>query len=167
MTQHAINYAKVLFDLYIPEESIHNMAQLVLGNRELIEALSNPAIKKNEKGNVIDVVFDEEVRSFLKVLCDNECFEIIDEILEAYNAILLDSKNIIKATITFVTRPDDDQLEKIKEMVCKKYNKSGVLLELKEDSSLLGGFILSVGDMVYDKSILGTLSNLHKTLVWR
>jgi len=166
MTNHAMNYAKALFDLNISDEIVQNTKD-ILENRELLEALSNPSIKKSEKHAVIDTIFDYKISNFLKVLCDNDCMEFISQIIDQYESIVLDSKNIIRATITFVTRPDDDQLEKLKEFVCKKYNKDGVLLELKEDSSLLGGFILSVGDTEYDKSIKGTLSSLHKTLMRR
>lgn len=167
MTQTVMNYAKALFDLNISEECIQDTKDIILQNCELVEALSNPAIKMNEKHNVIDRIFSKEVRSFLKVLCDNSHMELIKQILSSYDNYVLDSKNIVKATLTFVTKPDDYQLEKIKEMVCSKYNKTGVLLELQEDASLLGGFILTVGNTQYDKSIKGTLSNLQKTLVWR
>ena len=167
MTQRAMNYAKAIFDINISEECVQNTKDVILANNELLEALSNPAVKKSEKHAVIDTVFDKEIRNFLKVLCDYECMEMISQIFEAYEAIVLDSKNLIRATVTFVTRPDNSQIEKIKEMVCSKYNKAGVLLELKEDPSLIGGFILSVGDTMYDKSIQGSLSSLYKTLVWR
>jgi len=166
MTNHAMNYAKALFDLNISDGIVQNTKD-ILENRELLDALCNPSIKKSEKHAVIDTIFDHEIRNFLKVLCDNGCMELLSQIFYTYESIVLDSKNIIKATITFVTRPDDDQLEKLKEFVCKKYNKGNVLLELKEDSSLLGGFILSVGDTEYDKSIKGTLLSLHKTLIRR
>lgn len=167
MIQRAINYAKALFELNIPEECVHNAKDIIMENKDLLEALSNPTVKTSEKHTVIDDIFDKEVRSFLKVVCDNESMNIISQIFEAYERLVLDSKNVIRATITFVKRPDDEQLEQIKVMVCKKYNKSGVLLELKEDASLIGGFILTVGDTMYDKSIQGTLSSLYKTLVWR
>ena len=167
MTQRAINYAKAIFDLKIPEECVHNTKDIITSNVELFEALTSPAVKTSEKHTVIDAIFDKEVRNFLKVVCDNESMNIISQIFEAYEELVRDSKNVIRATITFVKRPDDEQLEKIKVMVCKKYNKSGVLLELKEDASLIGGFILTVGDTMYDKSIQGTLSALYKTLVWR
>jgi F-type H+-transporting ATPase subunit delta len=91
----------------------------------------------------------------------------ISQIFDMYEDVVLESKNIVKAKLTYVTKPDDDQINKIKEFVCNKYNKAGVLLELKEDASLIGGIVLSVGDVEYDKSIKGTLSSLHKTLVWR
>lgn len=167
MTQGAINYAKALFDLGIQEDCVKSTEDIILQNNELSEALSNPAVKKKEKHAVIDAVFDEKIRSFMKVLCDNEAMGMANEIFDAYDDIALKSKNMIKATITYMSRPDDDQLEGIKKMVCRKFNKSGVLLEMKEDSSLLGGFILTVGDTEYDKSIRGTLEGLGKTLVRR
>ncbi|MFU0828355.1 MAG: hypothetical protein ACFWTJ_12655 [Lachnoclostridium sp.] len=40
-------------------------------------------------------------------------------------------------------------------------------MELKEDPSLIGGFVLKVGNTEYDKSIKGTLDELQKTLVRR
>ncbi len=167
MTLRDVNYAKVLFDLNISEECVQNTKDMILEHREIFMALINPAIKKSEKHTVIDTFFDKEIRSFLKVVCDNECMEFISKIFDSYEDIVLDSKNIVKATLTYVTRPDDELLEKIKDMVCNKYNKTDVLLELKEDATLLGGFVLSVGDTMYDKSIQGTLSSLSKTLVWR
>lgn len=167
MTQRVKNFAKALFELKISEKCVKNTKIMILTNQELVNALTNPVVKKNEKHAIIDSVFDKEIRNFVKVLCDYDSMNMIREILNAYEDILLDHKNIIRATVTYVTKPDEKQLEKIKEMVCKKYKKTGVLLELREDPSLIGGFLLTVGDTVYDKSIQGTLSGLYKTLVWR
>lgn len=167
MTQLAMNYAQAIYELKISEESMQDAKQIIMANKELLDSLSNPAVKKSEKHTVIDTVFDKEIRNFLKVLSDHSSMKMISQIFDAYDAIMLDSKNIIRATLTFVIRPDDNQLEKIKEYVCNKYNKTGVLLELNEDSSLIGGFSLTVGDTMYDKSIRGTLSSLSKTLAWR
>ena len=165
MTQCAMNYAKDLFDLKINKECVQNTINIILENKELFSALSNPSINKGEKHAVIDSIFEEEIRSFLKVLSDNDCMEIIGEIFKQYQMILLERNQVIKATLSYVSKPEDEQIEEMKVMICKKYNKADVLLELKEDLSLLGGFVLSVDDMVYDKSVRGTLSSLEKTLV--
>jgi len=167
MTQRAINYAKALYDLNISEEVVQNTRDIILESNELFDALSNPSIKNKEKHAVIDSIFEKEIRNFLKILCDNNCVELILKIFDVYEDIVLENKNIIKATLTYVTKVDDEQIENIKEFIRNKYDKAGVLLELKEDASLIGGFILTVGDIEYDKSIKGTLSSLHKVLVWR
>ena len=38
---------------------------------------------------------------------------------------------------------------------------------LEEDASLLGGFILSIGDKEYDYSVQGRLNRLEEKLTWR
>jgi F-type H+-transporting ATPase subunit delta len=167
MTQSAVNYAKVLYELKISEECISNTKMLIENSKELVQALSNPAVKKKEKHAVIDTIFDSEMRNFLKVLCDNHGFSMILHIFDEYKTLLLHSKNILKATITYVTKPDEEQIRKIEEFICKKYNKAGVLLELKEDPSILGGFVLTVGSTEFDTSMEGALTSLYKTLVWR
>ncbi len=136
-------------------------------NSELVKALDNPIIMKQEKETVIDHIFEKDIQSFIKVLCLNQCIGIIDKIFEAYEKIVLDSKNIIKAKLSYVTRPDETELEQIKDMLCRKYEKTGVILELEEDTSLIGGFVLSVDNVDYDKSIKGTIEELQKTLVRR
>lgn len=167
ITQQAANYAKVLFSLGIKEESILSAKNIFLENKTLIEVFENPVIKQEEKEAVINVVFEEDIRKFIKLVCENKSIGIIDEIFDAYEGMELASKNIIKATLRYVTKPDDAELDQIKNMVCSKYNKTGVSLTLVQDTSLLGGFVLTVGDTEYDKSIKGTLARMQKTLVGR
>jgi F-type H+-transporting ATPase subunit delta len=167
MTEMAKNFARALFELETSEDSVQKVKNIILDDKDLLSALSNPAVKRSEKHAVIDSVFEKDIRNFLKVLTDHDSMDLLKEIIDAYDELVLNNKNLIRATLTFVTKPDEDQIEKIREMVRRKYNKSGVLLELKEDSSLIGGFILAVGNTIYDKSIQGTLSSLYKTLVWR
>lgn len=166
-TQRAMNYAKALMELNIAEESINSIKNLLDVNDVLLEALSNPTIKNKEKTAVIDSIFQNEVRGFIKVLCENNSFDLIFDILDAYQLLAIENKNLIKATLTYVTKPEKEQLQRIKEMIIQKWNKAGVILELKEDTNLLGGFILTVGDKEYDKSIRGILSGMQKTLLWR
>ena len=167
MTTQASNYAKVLFSLGLKEDTIQQTKQIFLRNRELIDALNNPIIKKQDKEAVIDHIFDTEIRSFLKVLCSNQCIGIIGKIFEAYETLVLGSQDIITAKLSYVTRPDETELEQIKDMLCRKYKKTGVILDLEEDTSLIGGYLLTVGDMEFDKSIRGTLSEMQKALVRR
>lgn len=167
MIQLDANYGKVLFQLSLSTEIVDRVKELLLNHKELLTALDNPSIKAKEKHAVIDRLFDAEVRNFLKVLCDNGYVSHIAEILSAYDDLVLESKNMIRATLSFVTKPSEAQLTGIKSMICKKYNKEDVLLELKEDPSLMGGFILNVGDMEYDRSVKGKLLDMQKRLLWR
>ncbi len=167
MIQLDANYGKVLFQLSLSDEVVNGAKELLLNHKELLTALDNPSIKAKEKHAVIDRLFDSEVRNFIKVLCDNGHVSHITDIFIAYEDLVLESKNMIRATLSFVSKPSDTQLFGIKNMICKKYNKEDVLLELKEDPTLIGGFILNVGDMEYDRSIKGKLLDMQKRLLWR
>lgn len=167
ISQRAANYAKVLYSLKISEDSIAHARQLLMEQSELRDALSNPVIKNKEKNSVIDQLFDKEITAFLKVLCENKAIGIFHEILEAYEQIVLDSKNMLKARLAYAEKPDDEAIEKIKRMICDKYQKTEVILEQEQDVSLIGGFVLYVGDMEYNKSIKGTLSEMQKSLIGR
>lgn len=167
ITWQVVNYAKVLFTLEASEFSIQKTKQIFNENSELIRALDNPMIDKKEKDAVIEAIFDQDICNFVKLLCDNHNIDLINDILEAYETMELDSKNIIQAKLTYAAKLMDEEIEQIKAMICKKYNKMGVSLELKEDATLIGGYVLKIGDTEYDKSIQGALVELQKTLVGR
>jgi F-type H+-transporting ATPase subunit delta len=167
ITQHAVNYAKVLFDMQLSEKSVEQAKNLLFDCNELIEVLENPVIRKQEKDTVIDSLFHKEICSFLKLLCDNRVIGTFSEIAEAYDNLLSDHKNILKVKLGYAVKPDEEQLDQIKKMLCEKYQKTAVVIETEQDTSLIGGYVLYVGDMEYDKSIKGALSEMQKTLIRR
>ena len=139
MTQLDANYGKVLFELALPNEVVEHMRELLLNHNVLLEALDNPSIKNKEKHAVIDQLFKPEIRNFVKVLCDHGYISRIKEILVSYDDLVLESKHTIRATLSFVTKPGEAELANIKDMICKKYDKEDVFLELKEDLTLIEG----------------------------
>jgi len=164
MTQLAMNYGKILFDLSLSEECVNHCKEVFQSSEELLEALENPAVKKTEKSAVIDLLFNKAITNFLKVLCDSNFISNISQIFEAYDEVVLDRNNMIKATISYVTKPSIEQIDKMKQMICTEYKKTDVIFQLKEEPTLIGGFILSVGDTEYDSSIKGRLLGLQKIL---
>ena len=54
MTQRDVNYAKVLFELKVDEEIVAVSKEILLKNTELVEALENPTIKREQKHAVIE-----------------------------------------------------------------------------------------------------------------
>lgn len=167
ITQRAANYGAVLYSLDIAETVVKQSQEILQENPQLLEALENPTIRKGEKDAVIDAVFPKDIRNFLKVLCQNNHIEINQQIFEAYEDIVLKKENRMKAELSYVMKFEEEEINQIKKMICTKYNKTGVDLELKEDSSLIAGFVLTVGDTEYDKSIKGTLKELQNALVGR
>ena len=167
MKKTADSYGRVLFELGIPREAVIQARELLAACPELEQALSNPAVTREEKRRIIDRIFPQETRSFLKVLCDNGHMNEIHQVDEAYERNYLESRDIIKARLFYAGEPDEEQLAALKQKIMKKYKKAGVNLVLQKDPQLLGGFVLRIGDEEYDRSVKGRLDNIYKKLAWR
>jgi F-type H+-transporting ATPase subunit delta len=164
ISQRALNYAKILYSMKLPAVTINESKDLLLEHNELMDILESPVVKKQERDAVIDRLFQNEISSFVKVLCENEAVGLFAQISEAYDELEREQMNTLRARLIYVKKPGEEELSQIKNMLCDKYKKSEVYLELEEDASLIGGYILSVGDTVFDKSIKGALSEMQKAL---
>ena len=167
MKRISMTYGQVLFELGMKKESLQKAQDMLHENKELLRALENPMITKKEKENVVDKLFSDDLKSFLKVVCDNDDIDCFDEAVEYYDELKRKTDKIIKAEFDYVTMPKDEQLERIKQYLMKQYQADKVDLTLKEDADLIGGFVLKVGDHVYDNSLKGKMRKLHQKLTWR
>ena len=165
MTQAADNYAEVLLSLGVAEDLVKENLAVLNQSVDLKMALMNPAVTQSEKYKVIERIFDEEMQGFMKSVCDKGYIDEVDSIWEAYEDKFLNNQNIVKAQLTYVTEPDAEQMEQIKQMICKKYHKSDVAFTMKQNQALLGGFVLQVYDDEYDRSLKGSIKRLQKNLL--
>ncbi|MCM1045782.1 MAG: F0F1 ATP synthase subunit alpha [Candidatus Gastranaerophilales bacterium] len=73
-------------------------------------------------------------------------------------------KKSFKVTLSYVTPPTEEQLRDIKDFIRRKYGSGehgeDVILELKEDASLGGGFVIDAGNKVFDWSVSGRMKQL-------
>ena len=167
MTQTAINYGKVLYQLNVPKESILETQRLLKEVPELLKTLENPTISFVQKQRVINRVFPKELHNFLCVVCKYKHAELLNEIFQAYQEHYNEQKKILSASLYYVTPPKAEQLEGIKKFLKKQYHTQAVALELKEDKSLVGGFIIRTKDHEYDNSLKGSIHELQQKLIWR
>ena len=66
----------------------------------------------------------------------------------------------VTALITCVTEPSPEQLEGLKRFVLKETGAADAELVVKKDNSLLGGFIIQIGNKQYDRSLKSRLQAL-------
>ena len=157
-----LNYARVLYDMNIDPENLNKARSLLTESPELMEALVNPLIRKSEKRNVIEKIFPESLWSFVKVMSDNDYTACAPQMFEAYDSILRERENTIEAVFTYVTKPDDAQVESLKAKIAADWGKAKVELRLQEDPSIIGGFVLSVGEQVYDQSLRTSMAKMKR-----
>ncbi len=164
MTQTASRYVRALWELDIPQESVGDTLSIFKENSELMTALMDPSVYLEDKEAAVDRIFPENMRNFVKVLCRNKCVSYIEEIAAEYRIWVDTHSRIVNATLTYVNPPSDEQMEGIKNFLCKTYDAVDVDLQEYKDPSLMGGFILTAGDQEYDWSLRGRINALGKKL---
>ena len=83
MTQTAIDYASGLRKTEVPKELLQQVSGILEAVPEVRSEFEDPTVSIEKKHLVIDRVFPKEIRDFLKILCDNQNFNLFDEILKA------------------------------------------------------------------------------------
>nr|WP_242945329.1 ATP synthase F1 subunit delta [Hespellia stercorisuis] len=166
-TQITDNYARVLYELEIPAQDVEKSDAIFAQVEKLIPIFENPVIPEDKKRVLIDRIFPERIQSFLKVVMKHKEIGAIREIFAAYQEYCNEQKKVIAASISYVEPPSEEQLEKMKTYICKRYGAEEVRLEEKQDTSLVGGFILRVGNDEYDYSMSGRLNRMTQKLTGR
>ncbi len=167
MMQAAINYGQVLYELSIPESAIEEAALALKSVPELKHVLESPVVAKSSKHRIIDRIFSESIRNFLKVLVDRRDMELAEDIFKAWRSYVCKKEGILEASLYYVTDPGEEQLQEIKKMLCRNYQKRDVKLRMVEDPGLIGGFIIRVGDVETDWSLKGRLRQLEQKIMRR
>lgn len=160
-------YAAVLYELAYPKKAIEETREILKTNPVLTETLMNPTIPEREKRNVIERIFPQEMKNFLKTVCKNQRMNLISDIFAAFDRYCDRQDGILNAQILCVQPPAKEQQDKIETFLKKKYGAAQVRFTITRAPELLGGFILRAGGEEYDRSLKGRLKRLEEKLTWR
>jgi F-type H+-transporting ATPase subunit delta len=173
MNRAALRYAKATLNLAKDnnnaKEVNDNMlliASTIEESSELQFFLNNPTSKSDAKMNVLTSLFETKINSItkgvLKILVDNKRLNLLPYVAKQYNNIYKKMQGEEVAKVISAIPLTDDLKEKILVKVKELTNKQ-VTIENIVDESIIGGFILQVGDKQFDASISGKLNKLHRT----
>ena len=162
MTQTANNYATVLLELGVTREAVDETKEILSLTQDLPKSLKSPVVSKQDKHKLIDRIFPESMKNFLKVVCDYGEADLLEEIFAAYDVVEAEKNGILQAKLEYVLEPTEDEVAQM-----KAYQKDKVALALEKKPGLIGGFVLRVGDIEEDYSMKGRLNRLERRLAWR
>jgi F-type H+-transporting ATPase subunit delta len=168
----ALRYAKAILNLakeQSAESEVHTDMQLIAStisdNLDLEIMLNSPVIKSSDKKNALTKLFSSKIHvislGIFDLLQENKRMNMLLSIAKQYSIIYDYSKSIQVAKVTTAI-PLTKELEKkvmakIVELTNNKANLENIV-----NPSILGGFILRVGDVQYDASISNHLNELRK-----
>ena len=162
MLQKIDEYVTALLKENVSADEIDKTDSVIKAAPEVSEILDNPAVSHDEKAAAVNELFPASVREFLLSVSENQEIASFAEIAKAYHEALDKKNNIATATVTCVTEPSDEQLDGLKAFVCKETGAADAKIELVKDPSIIGGFIIQVGNKQYDRSLKSKLSSIKE-----
>ena len=164
MTKSAVEYAKMLSGFQVSADAVREPKELLRLVPQLRMDLENPILDIEKKHKLIDDTFPAGMRNLLKLICDNQDFSMMDDVLAAYEKFDFSEPEALKAVLSYVTPPTDEQLEKIRIFLSKKYQNAKLEIEATHNPDLIGGFVIRVGNQEYDWSVKSRLGKLEQRL---
>jgi F-type H+-transporting ATPase subunit delta len=172
-TRAAIRYAKAILDTAHDKgaavEVNHDMALIastINSNEELRTFIENPTIGTEAKENALLEIFagiNAVTKSLFHLLFENKRFEILNAIASEYNKLFEEMNGIEVAKVTTAI-PMDKELEAKVLLKVLTFSNKKIVIENIIDPSIIGGFILRIGDQQYNASVANRLRVLKREL---
>jgi F-type H+-transporting ATPase subunit delta len=100
---------------------------------------------------------------FINLLIERERMDHFSEIVKSYQALCDEAANRVRATLVTPADLPPDRAEEIKKQLEARTGKE-VILSWERDSSLIGGALTRIGNVIYDGSLKTQLSKVRENL---
>lgn len=172
-TKVATRYARALLDLAIDQGNVDSVLgdmmtflATVNDSREFELLLSSPVVKTDKKIAIFQQAFEpfeKATQDFLALVTNNRRESMLIDIAVAFKAIVQEYRGIVPMTLTSAMPLEastrDAIIAKIQASV-----KGTLEVEEKIDETLIGGFVVRMGDQQIDASVVNQLNNLKQRL---
>ena len=166
------NYANAFLDVCTQagntgtiSEEVSMFIKTLDENFQLRRMLHNPIIKPAQKWNILKEIFGNKIskrfQDFLELIVMNNRADVLEEVLKLFLKLKDDREGIAKVQLSVQFIPDADQADRIRENIEKLINKK-VILDIKLDNTILGGFVARFEDKIIDGSLRHQLEKLKK-----
>ena len=172
----AKRYVKAFFEWAQEDGSLETAARdmalirdVLNENPELKAFLKKPVVSGKQKLAAVTQIFESKIsdktRRLLELLGEKNRLDILPDIVDLFDEYYKQYLGTVEATLITAVPVDDDLrqafLEKVKEIT----GKDRVEFRLKTDPSIIGGYILQIGDLKVDDSIKGKLQKIKSKLI--
>lgn len=173
ITRIASRYAKSLLDLAKEQDILEvikgDMAAFskMAQNKDLALLLRSPIVNIGKKKSIFKALFEGKfnklTNAFLNIVLVKGREAALPAIAVEFGNQYKSLKGITDVTITTAIELDDANLEKIKSTLLGS-NETAKSLNITTviDPDIIGGFVIEIGDKLYNNSVAYKLNNLKK-----
>ena len=171
----AKRYAKATLELALEAgvasqvaAELQAVARLMRTSRELRHVFKHPRFPAEKKARILHGILESLAptpltRRLLDLLLRANRLVLVAEIASAYEALLDRHANRVRATVTAARPLDGETLQRLRERLQQLTGKQ-TEIQTRVDPSLLGGFRVQMGSLLYDASLRSRLQGLRRQL---
>lgn len=171
LSRAANRYAKAVLDLAVEKdqatavnEDMKSVVSTISSSKDLRQFLSSPLIKAEQKKSALTGIF-KDVNSITEgsfdLLIKNNRIDILSDVAMRYIFLFEEMNRREIATVTTAV-PLEGELENKILAKAKQLAGKEVSLNKQIDKSIIGGFILRVGDQQVNASVQSKLNELKR-----
>lgn len=172
-TRAALRYAKAALSTSLDQKieeavakDMHGILTVFQANQDLSSFLENPVVPAQTKQETLTKVFAQLQplsTQLITLLTTNNRIDLLDQVATAYLSLLEKHQGKETAVVTTAIALTPE-LEKVILAKAKEMSSAKISLENKIDPSIMGGFILRIGDLQYNASVAHQLDQLKREL---
>jgi F-type H+-transporting ATPase subunit delta len=172
----ADRYARAIFELGVETgqlqaitDQVRRFAQVYSGSAELRAVLDNPIIEAEKREAILADVSARvglmgSALNLVKLLSSRKKLRAIADIARRLDRFSDEKAGVVRATVTSAkAMPESFYTRLVSELEAATARK--IVLERREDPSLIAGFVTRIGDNTIDGSVKGRLNEIERQLV--
>lgn len=171
----SFRYAKSLLDLAVEQNSVETVKSDIesflkmLENRDLVLLLKSPIVNTAKKESVFKALFGERfnilTNAFFNIVLKKGREKNLEDIAKNFMVQYKQMIGLTSVKLTTATPIDAANLQSIKtKLIASKETAKDVEITTIVDSNIIGGYVLQIGDNLYDNSIAHKLNQLKKNI---
>jgi len=166
-------YAKAIFSAALDTSKQDEVAKelstlsLISQTKEATSLIENPELSKDKIAETIISLLTNEIGDIsikmIGLLAENKRLNLIAAICSSYQELLEEHNKTSSIVVNVANQPSEQNKAAIVEKLSTSYGE-GSIIEFSEDSSIMGGLSIKIGDETLDLSIRGKVKKLVNQL---
>ncbi|WP_405358521.1 F0F1 ATP synthase subunit alpha [Ruminococcus sp.] len=159
--------ASGLLESDIAHDDIRELADTWNNSEELRSALLSTGVSDEEKERIADRAFSPAGSACIKKLMHDDALTELPAIVKEYERLKLKQSGTVVCQLYCTQKPSQELTKEFREVIREKLGCQEVVLDIRIDPSLIGGYVLHVDGKIYDKSVKNALKSLQGDLARR
>ena len=141
----------------------------LLKNENIYKVLKNPAISLQLKFEALQAAVkqvgsDNSFLNFIKTMNEAGRLTLIPQIATELNTLVLAAEGVLRATLVTAVNITDQHKKEIKTSLEERFKRK-IELDVQVDKSILGGFVVRIGNAIIDLSLKTKLDKIAQIAV--